>query len=332
MGGLRYAYLETIKKDGKPDRLAACYSAFKPIPGDPVFQYVRGNRIRGTNSIDRWGTHILFPADQPAATPHVTMENQVIQDIEAWRDYVKVPDLVANCSLGWESAQAFKAGVDSKEYLTMTIMGTGIFEQCHMLMTFEDTLANLLMYPDEMHELIEAITEYRLSYMKLIVENLHPDAILSHDDWGSKTAMLMSPDTWREFFKEPYRRLYQYLHDNGVLVIHHSDSFNEPIVEDMEEIGIDVWQGVLPTNNIPEISKRLKGTMALMGGIDSGIDRANVTEEEIRKETRRACEAYGHLPQFIPSITYGGPGTIYPWVQDVIIDEIERFNAERESR
>lgn len=325
---LKENFLETIKKDGHPDRLVASYTPFKFIPGDPVFQYVRGNRVRGTNSYDRWGTYIMFPEDQPAATPFVTEENQVVQDIEEWDKYVKAPDLVANCSEGWEAAQKFRNEVDSKEYLTITNMGTGIFEQCHMLMTFEDTLANLLMYPEEMHELIDVITEYRLSYMKLIVENLHPDAILSHDDWGSKTSMLMSPDTWREFFKEPYRKLYKYLHDNGVMVIHHSDSFNEPIVEDMEEIGIDVWQGVLPTNNIPEISKRLKGTMALMGGIDSGIDRANVTEEEIRKEARRTCEEYGHLPQFIPSITYGGPGTIYPWVMDVIIDEIEKYNQE----
>lgn len=322
-------FLETIKKGGKPDRLAACYTAFKPVGGDPVFQFVRGNRIRGTYSYDRWGTYIAFPEEQPAATPIVTAENQVIQDIEEWKKYVKVPDLRGNCSEGWETALANKAAIDKDEYMSITIMGTGIFEQLHMLMTFEDTLCNFLLYPDEMHELIDVITEYRLEYMKLIVENLHPDAILSHDDWGSKTSLFMAPDTWREFFKEPYRKLYDYLHANDVLVVHHSDSFCEPIVEDMADIGIDVWQGVLPTNNIPEISKRLNGRMALMGGIDSGIDRADTPEEEIRKETRRACMEYGDLPQFIPSITYGGPGTIYPEVEKVIIDEIHKFNKEK---
>ena len=97
-------FLETLKKDGKPDRLCNNYTAFKPIGGDPVFQFVRGNRIRGTYSYDRWGTYIAFPEDQPAATPVVTKENQVIQDIEEWEKYVKVPDLRANCSEGWETA------------------------------------------------------------------------------------------------------------------------------------------------------------------------------------------------------------------------------------
>lgn len=320
--------LETIKKNGKPDRLPICYNTFKVIGGDPLYVYTRANRVPGTDSIDRWGTHISFPEDQPAAIPIVTQENQVIQDIEEWREYVKVPDLRANCSEGWEEARKNKAAIDSSEYLSMSIMGCGIFEQLHMLMTFEDTLCNLLMYPDETHELIEAITEYRLTYMQMLVENLKPDAILSHDDFGSKTSLFMKPETWREFFKEPYRKLYSYLNDNGVLVVHHSDSYNEPIAEEMAEIGVNIWQGVLPTNNIPELTKKLDGRMALMGGIDSAIDRADATEEEIRLEVRRVCSQYGDLPHFIPSYTYGGPGTIFPHVEPIIVDELQRFNKE----
>ena len=321
--------LETIQKGGRPDRLTNCYTAFKPIGGDPVFQYVRGNRVRGTDSYDRWGTFISFPEDQPAAVPVVTAENQVIKDIEEWQEYVKVPDLRAECSEGWEAAKQNKAAIDASEYLSMTIMGTGIFEQMHMLMTFGDTLCSLLLNPDEVHGLIEVITDYRLEYMKLIVENLHPDAILSHDDFGSKTSMFMAADTWREFFKEPYRKLYDYLHANDVLVIHHSDSFCEPIVEDLAEIGVDIWQGVLPTNDIVALTEKLDGRMALMGGIDSIVDREGVTEAEIRQEVQRALSEYGHLSHFMPSHTYGGPGTIFPQVEGVIIYDIDRYNRER---
>ena len=320
--------LETIKKDGHPDCLPVCFEAFRSIGGDPVFQFVRGNRIRGTDSYDRWGTFISFPETQPAAVPIVTPENQVIQDIEHWRDYVHAPDLRANCSSGWEIALKNKAAIP-EGYFSMTVMGTGIFEQLHMLMTFEDTLMGFLAYPEEMHEIIEVITNYRLEYMKLIVEHLHPDVIMSHDDWGSERSLFMHPDTWRSFFKEPYRRLYDYLHSEGVLVFHHADSFCEPLAEDMVDIGIDVWQGVLPTNDIPALTRQLDGRMALMGGISSVIDRADATEAEIRAETRRALDAYGELKNFIPSYTYGGAGTIFPHVMPLIHDEIQRYNRER---
>lgn len=62
----------------------------------------------------------------------------------------------------------------------------------------------------------------------------------------------------------------------------------------MVDLGIDIWQGALPENDIPKLQKQLNGRMTLMGGIDAAIvDRADSTEEEIRKEVRRACQSYG---------------------------------------
>lgn len=320
--------LEFLKKDGKPERLVNGYDAFRIIGGDPVGQFVRGNRIKGTDSYDRWGCFISWPEDQLRAIPIITPENQVIQDIEEWQKYVKVPDLRANCSTGWETALANKKRIQDEGYLATTIMGTGVFEELHMLMTFEDTLCNFLMYPDEMHELIDVIVEYRMEYFRLIVENLHPDAIISHDDWGSKDTMLMSPEVWREFFKEPYRKMYEYLHENGILILHHSDSFCEPIAKDMEEIGIDIWQGVIPSNDICKIAGELKGDMVLFGGIDSILDREDTQMEEVQAEVNRCCDTYGHIRNFIPGWTYGDPDTLYPHVKGLVSQAITNWNKE----
>ncbi len=84
-------------------------------------------------------------------------------------------------------------------------------------------------------------------------------------------------------------------------------------MEDMVELHIDVWQGVLPQNDIVKLQKQLDGRMALMGGIDAAIvDRADSTEEEIRAETRRVLETYCPNGNFIPCITYGGPERSIP--------------------
>jgi uroporphyrinogen-III decarboxylase len=178
-----------------------------------------------------------------------------------------------------------------------------------------------------MKELIAAIGEFRFKYLKLLVDNLKPDIILSHDDWGSKHTLFMSPATWREMIKPFYFKMYNYAHDNGVLIMHHSDSFLEPIVEDMVELGIDIWQGVLPQNNIPKVQKQLAGRMVLMGGIDAAIvDWPEASEQAIRAEVRRACVEYGLGGGFIPSLTYGLAGSIYPNVDPIITDEIARYN------
>lgn len=317
--------IRTIKGTG-PDRLVNQYQPFVPIMNEPLAKFTRGNRIRGTTSVDQWGTTILFPEDQFAAMPHVTPQNKVLPDIEAWRDYVKVPDLEANCT-DWTDAQASAAAVDRNEKFVMGFMGTGIFEQAHFLMGFEDTLCNLLTAQDEMAELLEAIFEYRLTYAKMLIENLKPDVILSHDDWGAKNSLFMSPEVWRKLFKPLYAKLYKYIHDSGVMVIHHADSHCEEIIEDMAEIDIDIWQGVLPQNDICKMKKQLGGKMTLMGGIDAAIvDFADASEETIRAEVRRACDEYAPGGYFIPSLTYGLSGSMFPHVDPILTDEIDKYS------
>jgi hypothetical protein len=62
-----------------------------------------------------------------------------------------------------------------------------------------------------------------------------------------------------------------------------------------------------------------------MGGIDiPSIDVAGWTEAAVRAETRRACEAYGPGGYLIPCHTYGLYGTLYPEVEGIIHDEINR--------
>ena len=140
----RENFMETITKGGKPDRFVKQYEAVKIVRNDPVFRFLRGNFIKGTDFIDRWGTTMSWPEDQCGATPHITEEKKVLRDISHWRDYVTVPNLLANCSTGWEDAQRTIAEIDRKEYLVACYMGTGIFEQSHFLMGFEDTLLNTL--------------------------------------------------------------------------------------------------------------------------------------------------------------------------------------------
>lgn len=320
-------FLELLRPDGRPERQLVQYEALQMMLPDPVNKFLRGNRVRGTVSKDRWGTTISFPENAPGPMPVTEGELKVCPDVTRWREYVHAPDLAANCTEGWEECVQAARDAAKGEKLLTAFMGTGIFEQCHFLMGFEDTLTNLYEHPQEMHEIIEYITEYRLSYVKLLIDNLHPEAIFSHDDWGTKEALFMKPEMWREFFKEPYRRFYGYIRSRGVIAIHHADSYLVPIVEDMAEIGIQVWQGVLPENNIPALQEQLNGRLVLMGGIGAAIDRPDAKEEEIRAYVRSALDTYCPGGHFIPCITYGIAGTVYPHVDPVIDSEITAYNS-----
>ncbi len=325
--------LETLKRGGKPDRIVKQFEGTTFLPGDPVNNFVRGVRSPGMDPItDLWGTTIVWPKDSIGAMPHVTEETKVVRDITCWRDFTKVPDLIANCTpdvADWEPFFKRMEAVDRENTLLMMFAPTGVFERLHFLMGFEDTFINIMTEPEAMEDLCEAIGEYRYKGMKIQCDVCHPDMILSHDDWGSKTNLFMRPDQWREYIKPQYEKSYNYLHDHGVLIMHHADSFCEPIVEDMVDLHIDIWQGVLPQNDIPAIQKQLDGRMTLMGGVDAAIvDRPDSTEEEIRGEIRRVLREYCGAGNFIPCITYGGPGTLYPNADKFINEEIDLYNKE----
>ena len=320
-------FLELLKPNGRPERVLKQYEALHMCLNDPINTYLRGNRRRGSVSRDRWGTTISFPADAPGAIPVHTDDLTVCPDVTHWEETVHAPDLAANCAAGWEDCRAAARSAAGEEKLLAGFMGTGIFEQCHFLMGFENTLTALYEHPDEMHRLIDYITDYRLGYVKLLIDNLHSDVIFSHDDWGTKDALFMHPDMWRAFFKEPYRRFYGYIRSRGCIAIHHADSYLVPIVDDMAEIGIQVWQGVLPENDIPALQHHLQGKLVLMGGIGAAIDRSDATAGEVCDYTRRTlrtCCPGGH---FIPSITYGLPGAVYPHIDRYIDETIDAYNA-----
>ena len=175
-------FLELLKPEGRPERVLRQYEALHMCLYDPINTYLRGNRRRGSVTKDRWGTTISFPDDAPGAIPVHSDELTVCPDITRWRETVHAPDLAANCTEGWEECRRKARASAGEQQLVAGFMGTGIFEQCHFLMGFENTLTALYEHPEEMHQLIEYITEYRLGYVKLLIDHLQPDVIFSHDD------------------------------------------------------------------------------------------------------------------------------------------------------
>jgi len=64
-----------------------------------------------------------------------------------------------------------------------------------------------------------------------------------------------------------------------------------------------------------------------MGDIDNSlIDDENWTQESVGAEVRKAVARCGNH-YYIPCITQGGPGSVYPGVYEAITEELNLINA-----
>ena len=133
---------------------------------------------------------------------------------------------------------------------------------------------------------------------------------------------------FREFYVPAYKKLYGVAKDHGCLVVHHSDSYCTTLVDDMIEIGIDCWEGCLPSNDIPAIQKKIedeKLNFIIWGGMDSGVfDRDDSTEEEIRKHVADTIAKYHAGGHWIPSVNDGMPLILHQQNYDIITGEIKK--------
>jgi uroporphyrinogen-III decarboxylase len=209
------------------------------------------------------------------------------------------------------------------------MVAPGVFENCHHMMGIDDCLLNLAEEPDLMKELIKVVTDYELSYAEQVCKYLKPDAVFHHDDWGSHRSSFMSPAMFDDFFLEPYKQIYGYYKSHGVeLIVHHSDSYAANLAPEMIEMGIDVFQGCVTTNNVPELVKKYGGKISFMGDLNNGVlDKADWTRELVRSEVERACRSNGKL-YYIPCLTMGGPGSTFPGVYEAVTEEINRMSKE----
>lgn len=319
----RQNLMETIKR-GNPDRFVNQFEFMDLIMEAPMDLPLAP--APGTEVVNKWGITFRWPEGQIGSFPVHDDEHKVLKDITKWREVVKAPS-VFYTEEEWAPAVAHANSIDRNEKFVTAFCAPGIFEQTHHLMGIEDALMSFYEEPEEMQALIDYIVEYELAYAKEVIDHIHPDCLFHHDDWGSQISTFVSVPMFEEFLLPAYKKVYGFWKENGVeLIVHHSDSFAATLVPAMIEMGIDIWQGTMTTNNIPELIKKYGDKITFMGGIDSGkVDHPEWSPEEIEKYVEIACKENGKL-SFIPSLSQGLNIASFEGVYDETSAAIDRMS------
>lgn len=245
--------------------------------------------------LDGWGCSQTSCAEAGGMFTATVGAPPVIDDVTLWKEQATFPQ--------WEEAEVAalaekeKAlfGYDKENYVQDMFAGKGMFERFHFMRGFEDALCDMLIEEEAVYDLVGAIADKKIEYLKLASKYYDLDYYTYMDDYGHQTGQFMSMDTFRRIFKPHYQRIIDETHKLGIKFKTHSCGLIQPFLDEFLEMGIDALDPVQPINDVPAMLQKTIGKIGISGGLDVQhiIDRDNVTEEEIRAEVRRCIDQYG---------------------------------------
>ena len=187
----------------------------------------------------------------------------------------------------------------STDRALMVVVGCNLFEWGTFLRRIDNFLMDLVLDPDGVERLLDALMEIHLATLAKVIDAVGDlaDVIRFGDDLGMDRGPLMSPDTYRRHFKPRQTVLNAYVHQHSELkTFLHSCGSIHKLMPDLIEAGFDIINPVQITakDMEPERLKQDFGKdITFWGG---GADTRKVlplgTPEAVKDHVRHNIETF----------------------------------------
>ncbi len=185
-----------------------------------------------------------------------------------------------------------------REYAVIgrAVASYGFFEMAQSLRRHDKLLMDLVLNPDIVHALVERIYESYAALLGRFLEVAGGDIDileLPGDDFAGNEGLLISPEMFDRFFKDPYRRLVDHArsYNPALKVVFHSDGMIAPLLPRLIEIGVDAVHPLepLPAADLAAVKRDYGDQISFMGGIDIRSTMQGCAED-VRSEVRQRLD------------------------------------------
>jgi uroporphyrinogen-III decarboxylase len=181
------------------------------------------------------------------------------------------------------------------EYWIVGATVTTILETASALRGYEQMLMDFALNPDFIERVLDIPFHYHLTAAKQLVE-MGVDMIWIGDDMGAQNSMIISPGTWRRFFKQRMATFISTLKDinKDIKIAYHSDGYIYPIIPDLIEMGLDILNPIQTRSMDPEKLKRDFGDqLCFWGSIDEQHTLPFGTPSDVQEEVIARLKTLG---------------------------------------
>lgn len=198
------------------------------------------------------------------------------------------------------------------------------------LFGFEKTLMNLSLEPLLMEAAVNKIAEFTLEFTRrsLEVTKGHADMLFYGDDFSTQRGILISPEQWRRFLKPTYAKVFALGRSYGVKNWFHSCGQFIPVLGDLVDMGMDVWETVQVhlKGNDPKMLKRDYGKhLTFFGAISTQTTLPHGTPDDVRAEVRDRIRVLGEGGGYICGADHGIMPDVPIQNVKAMLDEARRF-------
>ncbi|MCX6376495.1 MAG: hypothetical protein NTU88_10765, partial [Armatimonadetes bacterium] len=175
-----------------------------------------------------------------------------------------------------------------------------IFEIAWHMRGMENLFADLVLNPEFAEYLLDKITETRCFQARRHAE-AGVDLIKIGDDIGTQRAMLMSPATYREWFKPRHAAVIRAARPvrPDIPVCYHSDGNCWDVIPDLIEIGVTILNPVQPEClDIARVKKEFGGDLVFWGGIGTQTTMPFGSPAEVYETVQRTIDVLGPTGYF----------------------------------
>jgi uroporphyrinogen decarboxylase len=172
-----------------------------------------------------------------------------------------------------------------------------MFEMAWHMTGLQKFMTDMAMGEPYIEALLDRTMEFSIAIGRRLVE-LGVDGIWTGDDFGAQNGMMISPDMWRRLFKPRMAEVFRQFRavNPDVVVMYHCDGAIAPILDDLIEIGLDVFNPVQP--NVPghephELKARFGDRLSFWGAIDQQQLLPLGSPDEIDADVKAKIDALG---------------------------------------
>ncbi|MHB1157027.1 MAG: uroporphyrinogen decarboxylase family protein [Phycisphaerales bacterium] len=183
------------------------------------------------------------------------------------------------------------------DYVVIGDIELTVFALARTLVGMEKLLMDMAAGAEYIDPLFRRCVDFQIEIGRGLVQ-AGVDAIWVGDDFGSQSSLLFSPGLFRTQVKDHYARLIQSLKQANpqVIPIIHSDGAVGPLLDDLHEVGFEVFNPVqpgVPGHAPKELKDRFGDKFAFWGAIDQQQLLPRGTDEELETDIQQKLNILG---------------------------------------